>query len=209
MIRKYWTPEELEFLTLNYPTKGVDYCMQHLNRERKAVTLKANRLDLKVQNYTSKFKRTNEQYDLDLFEKEIDVIAIEDYIDNKTAILHECVEGHQWRARPLDILHGSACPSCANYGFNLEKPGIVYHVSFEYEGIEYYKLGITNRTVQQRFAADWKKCNMKIIWIKEFERGQDARNLEKSLLNKYSNYLINTGGLISGNSETLTVKVSE
>jgi len=209
MIRKYWTPEEIEFLKINYPSKGVDYCMQFLNRERKALTLKANRLGLRVENYSSKFKRTNEQYDLDLFDREIDAVAVEDYIDNKTPILHECPKNHRWKARPIDILHGSTCPSCAEYGFNLEKPAIVYHISFEYEDIEYYKLGITNRTVQERFASDWKRYNMKVIWIKQFNWGLEARELEKLLLAKYSNYLINTGALISGNSETLTVKVSE
>lgn len=35
------------------------------------------------------------------------------YIDNQTKILHRCkLDGHEWNAKPSNILHGKGCPKC-------------------------------------------------------------------------------------------------
>lgn len=48
MSRKLWTPEELDFLTKNYPSLGATKCAEHLDRSVKSVNVKASRLGLKV-----------------------------------------------------------------------------------------------------------------------------------------------------------------
>ena len=50
---------------------------------------------------------------------------------------------------PDTHLKGSGCPSCAVTGFDRNKPGTLYYLSIN-DG-EAYKIGITNRTVQQRY----------------------------------------------------------
>ena len=37
----------------------------------------------------------------------------EEYINNITPLLWECKEGHQWKARPSNVLFGTWCPICA------------------------------------------------------------------------------------------------
>lgn len=48
MSKKLWTPEELDFLTKNYPSLGAPKCAEHLDRSVKSVNVKASRLGLKV-----------------------------------------------------------------------------------------------------------------------------------------------------------------
>ena len=45
---------------------------------------------------------------------DLPIFTIEKYIDSKTPILHCCkICGHEWRARPSNILSGHGCPKCA------------------------------------------------------------------------------------------------
>lgn len=59
-------------------------------------------------------RKTHEQYEQQLFEKEIDCFPLEKYITSQTPILHECLVGHQWSAKPNNILNGTRCPLCVN-----------------------------------------------------------------------------------------------
>ena len=45
--RSEWADEDVEFLKQNYPTKGVPYCMEHLNRSKSSVKRKIEALGLK------------------------------------------------------------------------------------------------------------------------------------------------------------------
>ncbi len=38
----------------------------------------------------------------------------EQYTNIMTSLLWECSQGHQWRAKPNDVVHGSWCPKCAH-----------------------------------------------------------------------------------------------
>jgi len=57
-------------------------------------------------------KKTHEEYEQELFEKEIDYQPIERYINDKTPILHECIEGHQWLVCPSNVLQRQSCSIC-------------------------------------------------------------------------------------------------
>lgn len=38
------------------------------------------------------------------------------YINSETKILHKClIDGHEWYAKPNNILHGKGCPKCTNH----------------------------------------------------------------------------------------------
>ena len=56
--------------------------------------------------------KTHAGYENDLFEREIDVFPIEKYKGVKVKILHECLKGHQWMARPDQVLAGHGCAEC-------------------------------------------------------------------------------------------------
>ncbi len=190
-----WTKVEEEFLSVNYPDKGSRYCAENLNRTLKSVSDKARRLGLKVVEPCKAKKRTTEEYNIEI--QNSGCKAIEEYINNHTPILHRCREGHTWKTGPDSILKGSGCPSCASYRFDLEKPAILYFVSF---AGEFYKLGITNKSVSARFAGDWQKHGMKLEWSINFPTGLEAKELETKLLSSIDKF--NTGLLKRGNTET-------
>jgi len=57
-------------------------------------------------------KKTHEEYEQELFEKEIDFIPLQQYVNDATPILHECIEGHQRLVSPNNILHHGGCIDC-------------------------------------------------------------------------------------------------
>ena len=59
-------------------------------------------------------KRTHEKYINEVAQVNSDIEVLEQYINNRTPILHKCkIDGHQWSARPYSILQGKGCPMCA------------------------------------------------------------------------------------------------
>lgn len=204
-------------------------------------------------------------YEDKLFEREINCLPLEPYIDSRTYILHECLEGHTWKAqpkkilegrgcphcsgrlkkttsqyatelqgrnisvlgeyngthaniehkcdycghkwspKPSSILKGRGCPECATYRIADNKPCKVYVVSLVFEGIIYYKVGITTQTVANRFGTDWIRFNMQVLFCKEYLTGLDAKAIEANLLHSNQSYKANISPLISGNTEILTV----
>ncbi len=160
---------------------------------------------------SGKLKRTPEKYVQDLLSKNIKIKPIEKYISIHTVILHECPEGHKWKASPANILHGKfGCPYCSVSGFNKEKEAILYFIKFTYEGIDYYKIGVTNKSeVSDRFQkSEWKNLNMSILWT-VYLSGDEAYKLEQQLIKDNAQYLINTQALTSGNTETFSVLIDK
>lgn len=87
----------------------------------------------------------------------------------------QCECGHKWSTTPA-ILKNSGCKKCAPSGFDPEKPAIVYYVRFG----DLYKIGITNRTVRERFYAESLKPEIIEIW--QFEKGADAYDFEQKVI---------------------------
>lgn len=137
--------------------------------------------------------------------------VVGEYINTDTPIAHRhLICGLVWNVRPHDILIGSGCPVCSSNNRDLLLPGYVYHVSFEYQGNTYYKIGVTKKSnISDRFRTDWLKFNMKLLWFKSLPAGMEAYALEAKILKQYKDMLFNTGALISGNTETLTCEIKE
>jgi hypothetical protein len=57
-------------------------------------------------------KKTHAEYEQELFDRELDVFPIEEYLGSSVPILHECVEGHTWKLSPSNALKGRGCPTC-------------------------------------------------------------------------------------------------
>lgn len=58
-------------------------------------------------------KKTHEQYENELIDKNIEFIVLEKYVNAKTPIIHMCSNGHNWRVTPDNILKGRGCPDCS------------------------------------------------------------------------------------------------
>lgn len=146
-------------------------------------------------------QKTHKQYEQQLFDREIDFFPIEQYTKAKDPILHECLKGHIWKVRPDDILKGRGCPKCSLPGFDYSAPSLLYFISFDASNQRLYKLGITNKSLYQRYGAEWKQLNMKTVWITSCNNGYDAFHLEQQLKLKYSDYLVECTLLRRGNTE--------
>lgn len=58
-------------------------------------------------------KKTTEQYKQELHNINPNIEVLEEYINNKTKILHLCKTcNHKWKSYPSNILKGSDCPKC-------------------------------------------------------------------------------------------------
>ena len=103
----------------------------------------------------------------------------------------------------------TGCPNCSLNGFKTNKPAILYYLKITTDdGKVLYKIGITNRSVKERFnLTDLSK--IEIIKQKEFSIGQEAYNKEQEILKKYSKYKYNGPPVIEcGNTELFTTDIT-
>lgn len=99
----------------------------------------------------------------------------------------------------------TGCPSCAISGFQPNKPAYLYYLKVTTnDGQILYKLGITNRTVNERFnLSDLAK--IEIVKQKLYENGQDALDWETKLKRMYKEYQYKGPDILSsGNTELFT-----
>lgn len=148
----------------------------------------------------NKTKTTNE-YKKELTDRSIDFQLIEEYITAKTPTLHQCINGHIWKAIPDGILRGRGCPSCAPTGFNPDLPGTLYYIKIEKFPESFYKIGITNNTISKRFEKDRDKT-ITVLLEKHFEKGSDASKEEKEILQKYKSFRQNAPGFLKSGGNT-------
>lgn len=59
-------------------------------------------------------KKTHAEYENQLLEREIDYFPLEQYAGDRVPILHQCMNDHQWKVCPSNILTGQGCPYCYN-----------------------------------------------------------------------------------------------
>lgn len=147
---------------------------------------------------SNRFTRSHQEY-----AKEIPWEVLDPYIDTRTPITHRCTEGHEWKASPSNIMRGRGCPQCATSGFNPNNPAILYYLKVYKNNSVFYKVGITNRTVKERFnKIDYD--SMTILYEVPFDLGSDAKELEQSILTEFKEYrLKNIEVLTSGGNTEL------
>ena len=144
--------------------------------------------------------KTNKQYVQELLVKNIKYTPIEPYVNARAKILHECIEKHQWKITPSDILNGYGCPICASYGFNPDAPATLYYIHISKSNLEYYKIGITNKSIKKRFGLDMQY--IKVIQETLYDVGFDARAEEQRILKKYSKFRQNIPELLTSGGNT-------
>jgi hypothetical protein len=123
--------------------------------------------------------------------------------------------GHEFQKTPSTALINPSCPICnpPSHGFDPTKPGILYYLRVvdPTDNQIYYKIGITNRSVEERFTStDLQKITVLKTW--EYPIGETAYNYEQQILKTFNDYRYNNDKIIlesSGDTELFIKDVLE
>jgi hypothetical protein len=112
----------------------------------------------------------------------------------------------EYKQKPHKHLNGSGHINRAHFGFNINLPAILYYLKVQ--GGKGYKIGITNRTVAERFVGETNKIEVIKTWY--YESGKDARDREQEVLSEYKPMkYIGEHLLSSGNTELFNKDILE
>lgn len=131
-----------------------------------------------------------------------------DYKNSRTKVAIICkMHGVFMQTPNSHIIKGNGCPLCAAYGFDKEKPAILYYLRVKTGNEVLYKIGVTNRTVQERFSKiDLEKIVVIKTWY--FNSGINALLEEQHIITSHTNFrYIGEKILDSGNTELFTKDV--
>ena len=129
-----------------------------------------------------------------------------DFNLQKDGIVIRCREhGFFYKSPSKHLIQG--CPSCTSYGFNQTIPAILYYLSVN--NGQAYKIGITNRTVSERYSKK-DQANFTILKIWKFSHGLEAQKEEHRLLEAFQDFLYKGEPLLeNGNTELFEIDVLE
>ncbi len=101
-----------------------------------------------------------------------------------------CDKKHVWTALVSNRTGGTGCPKCARYGFNATKHAFLYLLIDKINGEQVLQFGITG-DLKARLATH-KRTGFRSapVGLLEFPIGQDARNLERLLLEAMTHHKI-------------------
>ena len=122
-----------------------------------------------------------------------------EYVNTYTPVKIFCFKCNDFFYQtPNRHLKGCDCPTCAVYGFKAELPAILYYLKIN--NGQAYKIGITNRTVKERFDRDREKIKVLKTWA--FDTGRDAKLMEKGILEEYKDFKYKGLPLLEGGGNT-------
>ncbi len=127
------------------------------------------------------------------------------YKNSNTKVCIICPIHGEFMQTPASHLNNRGCPSCAKNGFDVRKPAYLYYLKITTDTNQVlYKIGITNKTVNERFnLTDLSK--IEIIKQKLYDNGQDALDWETKLKRMYKEYQYKGPDILSsGNTELFT-----
>lgn len=150
--------------------------------------------------YCSETKLTIEQVNDKLLHSGRNITQIGKYVSARTKSEFRCDEGHTWHATPDSVLRGSGCPSCANHGFNPQKPGWEYVLDFGH----FIKFGITNN-LDGRLAAHKKNGTYLVVHTQYHEIGQSALDWENDIKRTHGGRFVTKDECPDGWTETLCI----
>lgn len=129
------------------------------------------------------------------------------YINALTKVAITCPIHGDFLQTPSSHLNKHGCPSCAVTGFNKTKSGILYYLKVTSNNTIAYKIGITNRTIQERYSnSDRSKIIILKMW--EYPLGIDAYTKERQIIKLYKDFLYTGDPLLdNGNTELFILDV--
>jgi len=102
---------------------------------------------------------------------------------------------------PNNHLRGEGCPRCSKTGIDLNKPVVLYYVKIIKHRKVFYKIGITNGLVKNRFIYD-ELDDLEVLKTWYFEDGNRAYKLEQRILDKFKNFRYKKKDILrTGNTE--------
>jgi len=105
-------------------------------------------------------------------------------------------------------LQGHGCPQCYTPGFDKNKPGTLYYLEVVTVSGTLWKIGITNRTIDERFTAK-DLLSITVVYQHTFKSGKDASDLEKLLLKEYKHLQYDGAKVLrDGNTELFTSDIT-
>jgi len=135
--------------------------------------------------------------------------SLVEYVNAHTRVLITCPKHGLFQQIARD--HLSNPPQCCTRtGFDTEKPALLYYLRVaNKDNNPLYKIGITNRSVTERFnVLDLGK--IEIIDYVKFEKGREALELETEYKRDYSEYRYEGPDILSsGNTELFTIDILE
>jgi len=135
------------------------------------------------------------------------------YVDSNTLVSITCLNCKKdFMLSPNKHIQSRGCPTCGrnHHGFEIDKPGMLYYVRVKTPTKCLYKIGITNRTIKERFYENRRNKSLVIteIYCKHYKHGIDAYNAEQLLLKKFDQYKYRGEPVLkSGNTELLTKNI--
>ena len=102
------------------------------------------------------------------------------YKNSKTKVKIICPEHGIFKQTLNNHLSGHGCPKCRS-SLIKEKLSLLYYIQDLDTG--YYKIGITNKTIEERFG---KQERIKVIKTWQYENGQEAYDREQEILKEFS-----------------------
>lgn len=110
------------------------------------------------------------------------------YTKRNVKLLIKCPDHGEFRQTGFSHLAGSGCPDCAVSGFKPHLPATLYLAKVVKPYCTFWKIGITNRSVTERFAAD----AVNIASLKTWENlpGTQAKAIESLVLGQFKKYRI-------------------
>lgn len=133
-------------------------------------------------------------------------IGVLDYVNSHTPIRMLCnLTGQDFYQTPSNHLSGKGCSCCSGSGFDTTRPAILYYLSID--NGKAYKIGITNRTVQERYSSS-ELSRIKVLSITHYEVGLNALDEETSIKNKFKTDKYKREPLLlSGNTELFSTDI--
>ena len=160
-----------------------------------------------IERRTEKRRHSHEQVNRRLLKLGYQLLEPYKNAMEKRNIRHiEC--GYVWGVRPNSLVQGQGCPKCAKSGFNPEKPAIVYYLRVSRDGEPpLYKIGITNRTVRQRYYYETRGITVLRTW--EYLLGSLALDHEHRVLKAHKKHRYKGRRVFNhiGNTELFTKDV--
>ena len=128
------------------------------------------------------------------------------YVDDSTNVEIVCKEHGIFKQTPSNHKSGKGCSACAVYGFNALRPAILYYLKVVNLGVTAYKIGITNKTVAERFGSDMQFITILKEW--EYQVGADAHKAEQTILQLNREHKYKGPPLLrSGNTELFSTDI--
>ena len=137
-----------------------------------------------------------------------------------------CPKHGEFNITPHDHLSGKGCRKCGyeknsitmkslnvhtfRSRFTEQKPAILYYINIKTNNKEYYKIGVTTRSVAERFSSDISKgTQISLIKSWSYEHACDAYREEMSIIRFYKEHKTKDTPLRDGNGEVFDVDILE